>query len=91
MDTLVNPNQMRHFGIVVQDNPTSESSLHIRTEDASFSMPMQIVCTIVRTETHTPTGRELRECPRIELTSGNRWDPDKDMFTRSSRSLEDEI
>ena len=29
--TLINPNQMRHFGTVVQDDPTSASPLHIRT------------------------------------------------------------
>ena len=90
-DTLVNPNQMRQFGTVVQDDPTSESPLHIRTSDASFSMPMQIRGTIVGTSTHTPTEQELQDCPRIELTSGNTWDPSKDMFTPAHRSLEDEI
>ena len=73
-DTLVNPNQMRHFGTIVQDNSTSESPLHIRTNDASFSMPLQIRGTIVGASTHTPTEQELQECPRIELTSRNTWD-----------------
>ena len=68
IDTLVNPNQMRHFGTVVQDDPTSSSPLHIRTSDASFSMPLQIKGTIVGTTTHTPTEQELLECPHIELT-----------------------
>ena len=90
-DTLDNPNQMRHFGTVVQDDPTSSSPLHIRTSDALFSMHLQIKGTIVRTTTHTPTEQELLECPHIELTSGNTWDLGRDMFNVASRSLEDKI
>ena len=34
--TLFNPNQMRLFGIMVQDNPVCESPLYIMTEDGDF-------------------------------------------------------
>jgi hypothetical protein len=34
--TLVNPNQMRLFGITVQDNPVCEFPLYIMTEDVDF-------------------------------------------------------
>mgnify|MGYP003306013604 FL=1 len=30
-NSLINPNQLRHYGAVVQDDPTSEEPLHIRT------------------------------------------------------------
>ena len=52
---------------------------------------MQIRGTIVGASTHTPTEQELQECPRIELTSRNTWDPNKEMFSPSTRTLEDEI
>ena len=38
--TLVNPNQMRLFGIMVQDNPVCESPLYIPTEDGDFVLPL---------------------------------------------------
>ena len=40
--TLVNPNQMRLFGIMVQDNPVCESPLYIITEDGDFVLPLQM-------------------------------------------------
>lgn len=40
--TLINPNQSRHFGIVVQDDPTSNIPMHLRTKDASFSLPIDM-------------------------------------------------
>ena len=36
--TLVNQNQLRHYGTRVQDNPMSKISLSIITEDGEFSM-----------------------------------------------------
>ena len=37
-DTLINPNQLRHFGTNVQDNPVSNYPLSIITADHEFSM-----------------------------------------------------
>ena len=36
--TLVNPNQLRHYGVKVQDNPVSDEPLHIMTEDEKFQL-----------------------------------------------------
>ena len=36
--TLVNPNQMRLFGIMVQDNPVCESPLYLTTENGDFGL-----------------------------------------------------
>ena len=38
--TLINPNQLRHFGVKVQDNPMSVEPLHIMTEDSSFNLEL---------------------------------------------------
>jgi 2-polyprenyl-6-methoxyphenol hydroxylase-like FAD-dependent oxidoreductase len=37
---LLNPNQMRAYGITVQDNPYGDSAMHIATEQEDFRFPM---------------------------------------------------
>ena len=54
-DTLINPNQLRDFGVNVQDNPTSPSPLSIITEDAKFAMILERKGTIIFFNTRTPT------------------------------------
>ena len=39
--SLLNPNQLRHHGIVVQDNPYADTSLHLTSFDDDFVLPMQ--------------------------------------------------
>ena len=73
--TLLNPNQLRHFGVRVQDDPTSPIPLSIISEDKEFRMGLQMKGTIVYTNTSTPTDAELHSCPHIELTSKYPWDP----------------
>ena len=53
--TLVNPNQMRLYGITVQDNPVSESPLYLTTEDGDFVLPLQMKGTNVMANTRTPS------------------------------------
>ena len=38
--TFVNPNQMRHFGVTVQDNPYSSTSFYIEYQDLDFLLPL---------------------------------------------------
>ena len=40
--TLVNPNQMRHFGIKVQDKPYGDTPLYLMTEDGDFALPLAV-------------------------------------------------
>lgn len=89
--TLVNPNQLRHFGVKVQDNPMSDRPLSIITEDNEFCMELAIEGTIVFAETHTPSSQELRDCPHIHLTSSRPWIPSQVKFPCSSGSLEEEV
>ena len=63
--TLVNPNQLRHYGVTVQDNPFSASPMFIATEDGSFSLPLECEGTTILAKTRTPTQQELQECPHI--------------------------
>lgn len=89
--TLLNPNQVRHYGNKVQDDPTSDSPMYIMTYDASFSMELEMLGTIVFANTYTPSSQELQGCPHIVLSSARRWDPVNVSFKRKSHSLEEEV
>ena len=39
--TLINPNQLRAFGVTVQDNPFGDAPLYISTEGNEFTMPLK--------------------------------------------------
>jgi len=89
--TLVNPNQMRLFGITVQDNPVCESPLYLTTEDGDFVLPSQMKGTNVMANTRTPTAQELHDCTHIILLSKHHWDPHRVKFPESSRTVQEEI
>ena len=90
-DTLLNPNQLRYFGVNVQDDPTSNQPLSLITEDTNFAMPLQRAGTIVFCNTRTPTQNELETCPHIQLSSFKPWDPSNVHFSTSLHSLGEEI
>ena len=54
--TSVNPNQQRHFGVTVQDNPYSNSSLHIESMDRDFVLPLIVEGANILAHIRTPTG-----------------------------------
>ena len=87
--TLINPNQLRHFGTEVQDNPTSKLPLSIITEDTEFSMNLSMAGTIVYADTFTPSATELQTCPHIQLTSPSPWDPHTVCFHSPSITLDE--
>jgi len=89
--TLVNPNQIRLFGITVQDNPVCESPLYIMTEDGDFVLPLQMKGTNVMANTRTPTSQELHDCTHIILLSKIPWDLHRVRFPESSCTVQEEI
>ena len=90
-NSLLNPNQLRHFGVTVQDNPFSPVPLHMATEDSSFIMPLAMLGTIVTAQTRTPTQEELDTCRKVVLSSKHPWDPHSVTFPVPSRSVEEEM
>ena len=86
-DTLINPNQLRHYGTNVQDNPMPNYPLSIITADHEFSMEMQMNGTIVYFDSHPPSDRELSTCPHFILTSDHPWNPHKVTFPNNRQSL----
>ena len=90
-NSLLNPNQLRHSGIRVQDDPTSHRALSIITEDNTFGMELFLEGTIVYANTFTPSDEELRTCPHITLSSEAPWDPQNVSFPDTRGSLEESM
>ena len=90
-NSLINPNQLRHFGTRVQDDPTSDRPLSIITEDNSFSMELMMDGTVIYNLTTTPSSYELHTCPHVVLSSAHTWDPHKVSFPKAKRSLGEEV
>lgn len=72
--TLLNPNQLRHYGVRVQDDPTSPYPLSIITEDNKFCMELSMAGTIVYAQTYAPSDHDLKNHPHIQLSSPHSWD-----------------
>ena len=89
--TLINPNQLRHHGTKVQDNPMSDHPLSIITDDNEFCMELTMSGTIVFATTHSPTEQELNTCQHVILSSSHSWNPHNVTFPKSKRTLEEEI
>ena len=70
---LVDPNQLRAYGVSIQDNPFDTNPLSITTDDASVELYLER--TIICGDTRTPTESELGQLPRLILTSPHDWDP----------------
>ena len=83
-NSLMNPNQLRDFGLEVQDNPYSRDPMVIEKfdDDENFIACLKSEGTNIFIESWTPTPRDLQEYPRIVMTSPN---------VRNKRKLENLI
>ena len=87
--TLVNPNQLRAYGVSVQDNPFDTKPLSITTDDVSVELYSE--GTIICGDTRTPTESELSQLPRLILTSLHDWDPHNVCFPSCSGQSYDSV
>ena len=86
--SLLNPNQLRHHGVIVQDNPYASTSLHLSSHDDEFVMPMQTEGTTIFFNS-TPTHYELAHCPHITLSSQAPWNPRDVQFPTATHHVEE--
>jgi hypothetical protein len=86
--SLINPNQLRNYGLTVQDNPFSSTETHIATEDNAFILPLFTMGTTLYFDSHTPTDHELHTCQHIHFTSSTPWDPHHIQFPPPSHRVE---
>jgi Reverse transcriptase (RNA-dependent DNA polymerase) len=87
--SLVNPNQLRHFGITVQDNPYGDTQMHLATEDNTMTMLLQSEGTTIFLESRTPTEDELQQCTHVTLTSKSPWNPRDVCFPQPKQPVEE--
>ena len=73
--SLINPNRLCAFGMLVQDNPHHTDSLWITPLPYDFEIPLRNAGTIMYADTRTPTQAELASLPFLALTSSADWDP----------------
>ena len=76
--TLINPNQLRSYGVDVQDSPFAKEDLAITT--ANYIIPFDTQGTTIFCDTRSPTEVELQQLPRVILTSAIDRDPQKVQF-----------
>ena len=76
-NSLMNPNQLRNFGIDVQDNPYHRDPMIICKDDdeEGFVACLKSSGTNIYIDTWTPTDKDLEDYRKVTLTSANVWDP----------------
>ena len=85
--SLINPNQLRHFGIGFWDNPYDTShNLSIEIDD-EIVIPLQYEGTKLAFESQAPSDHELNTLPHIHLTSKRSWDPHNVVLGKIQRKL----
>ena len=72
--TLINPYQIRHYGISVSDNPFDDDKPFGIDHEEVF-VPFSTSGTMVYFESFYPTKDQMERCPLIVLTSESEWAP----------------
>ena len=72
--SLINPNQIRHNGMTVSDDPTDKNRFFGVTS-GDLEIPFEMKGTTVFFQSHAPTRWELENCRTVELTRDHPWNP----------------
>jgi hypothetical protein len=72
--SLINPNQLRHYGVTVSDDPT-DNTRPFGVSSNDFYIPFRMDGTTVYFETRVPTAWELENCKHIPMTDDSLWNP----------------
>ena len=90
--TLINPNQCRHFGSEIQDNPyDSDKPMAISSPDSEFTACLQSEGTIIFLDTWYPSSTDLEFHPHIETTSRHHCNPHQIQFPQTKYGVQEEI
>ena len=77
--SLLNPNQLRHFAIEVQDSPCHRDPVITQKDDDdnidSVAACLELQGTNVHFDTWTPMDADLQQFPNVQLTSSTVWNP----------------
>ena len=92
--TLINPNQLRSNGIVVDDcpwhlSPNPERATHsIYIPELDLRLPLSMKGIISYLPTRYPTTKEVENCHWVELTSEKEWDPHSQDFAIKEKDVD---
>ena len=90
--TLINPNQCRHFGADVQDNPYHDNEpMAITRPDEEFVTCLQSQGTVVFLATWYPQQNDLASYPHIKMTSRHHWNPHQIQFPQTKYGVQEEV
>ena len=86
-NSLMNPNQVRHYGVEVQDNPYHRDPMLVKKDDkdSTFVACLKSKGTEIYFDIWTSTNADLREYLHVYLTSSNPWDPSEIQFPDLTR------
>ena len=73
--SLFNPNQFRHFGTLVQDNPYADTPMLVTSLGGDFVACLQTKGTDIFLKTWAPSDDDLQRYPHIQLSSDLPWNP----------------
>jgi hypothetical protein len=89
--SLINPNQVRSYGIGFWDNPFDRTRKLCIDVNDELQIPMIAKGTKIQFASRTPTTQELDECPHIVMTSPASWNPQDVSLSETSTTLEDSL
>ena len=84
--TLINPNQLRHNGVMVQDSPFAGTPMTILSHKDDFCACLISKGNTIFLNTWKPTQEELEMYPHVQLSSQEPWNPQTMNFPSYSES-----
>ena len=79
--SLLNPNQLRSHSVQVWDNPCDVSKpMSICDPISTVKIPLEMMGTFCTFPSRVPTDDDLKNLPRIQLTSTSPWNPADAVF-----------
>ena len=85
-NSLINPNQIRSFGLLVNDDPFSSADDFGISSDSVF-IPFNTTGTIIHFHSRVPNDWEKKHLPVILLT-GDAWNPSEEIMQYGKHSME---
>ena len=91
-NTLINPNQLRYYGLLVKDDPYAiNEPMRIESENGDVILPLHSNGTVIYLDTWTPTDQDLQQLPHITMSSPHPWNPRDVKFPKTSRRVQEEM
>lgn len=83
--SLINPNQLRHFGVEVFDNPYDPDpsrTMGIKIPESNELLPFLSQGSTIFFTSRYPTDMEMDSYPHIVVTSDQQWDPQIELSSK---------